>query len=493
MIRSDERGIAIVAALFLTVILSLIGSSLMFVARTETLSSLNYKTMSQGRYGAESGLHVAANYLMSQAYLDVQPGTPGDPMVNYNTNGPKVTFNGIPVVLSSDPNVASNYPVAAVQDAFTDATTGALNVGAGSVSYSARATLLSMRQVPDEFSGAQVTVQTWEITGMGTVAGVGSAAVEVSAVIDRQMVPAYRYAAFSTYDGCNSLSFAGGATTDSYDSTAALGPGSPGWAPDLYGADVGTNGGLTDANNTTISGTLSTPRTGVGACGPNSITAATSGVAPQDGLVKLPQPILFTTPPTPNPLPPAGTTDFGKNTGCPAGIIGCAASANGATIIPPANTVVTMGNVDIGSQAVLHLSAGTYNINSFTMNANAQIIIDSGPVIFNVAGQGITAGQTVIKITGNGISNTTYNPVNLQFRYGGPGDIDMAGGAETSALMYAPNATGKFTGSADFYGAVILKQLTAAGGAAIHYDRNLAGQLLIPGNFTMNQFTWKAF
>ena len=489
MNRSDERGIAIIAALFLTLILSLIGSSLMFVARTETLSSLNYKTMSQGRYGAESGVHVAANHLM---FTYAPPGTPADPIDNYDMSASPVTFNGNPVVLSSDPNVAANYPIAAVSAAFDAATTGTMNVGSGSVGYGARATLVSMRQVPDAYSGASVTLQTWEITGIGTIGGVGSANVEVSAVIDRQMVSAYRYAAFSTFDGCNSLSFAGGATTDSYDSTSVT-PGSPPTL-DEYGGDVGTNGNLTDVGNpTTIWGTLSTPRSGVGACTANNVTAATAGNAPQKGLVELPQPILFTTPPTPSPLPGTGSTGFGKNSGCPAGVVGCAASANGATITPPANTVVTMGNVDIGSQAVLHLNEGTYNINSFTMNANAQIIIDSGPVILNVAGQGLGTGQTVIKITGNGISNTTYDPMNLQFRYGGPGDIDMAGGAQTSALMYAPNATGKFTGNSDFYGAVILKQLTAAGGASIHYDRNLAGQLLIPGNFTMNQFTWKAF
>jgi hypothetical protein len=489
MIRSNERGIAIVAALFLTLILSLIGSSLMFVARTETLSSLNYKTMSQGRYGAESGVHVAANHLM---FTYAPPGTPADPIGNYDMNVSPVRFNGNPVVLSSDPTVASNYPIAAVSTAFNAATKGTMNVGSGSVGYGARATLLSMRQVADAYSGALVTLQTWEITGVGTVGGVGSANVEVSAVIDRQMVPAYRYAAFSTFNGCGSLSFAGGATTDSYDSTT-LTPGSPP-SPDNYGGDVGSNGNLTDVGNpTTIWGTLSTPRSGVGACTANNVTAATAGNAPQKGLVELPQPVLFTTPPAPNPVPPTGSTDFGKNTGCPVGVVGCAASPNGATIIPPPNTVVTMGNVDIGSQAALHLNAGTYNVNSFTMNANAQIIIDSGPVIFNIAGQGIAGGQTVVKITGNGISNTTYNPLNLQFRYAGPGDIDMAGGAQTAALMYAPNATGKFTGNSDFYGAVILKQLTAAGGSSIHYDRNLAGQLLIPGNFTMNQFTWKAF
>jgi hypothetical protein len=490
MNRSDDRGIAIIAALFLTLILSLIGSSLIFVARTETLSSLNYKTMSQGRYGAESGVHVAANHLM---FTYAAPGTPADPIVNYDMTVSPVTFNGNPVVLSSDPSVASNYPVAAVRAAFDTATKGSLTVGSGSVSYGARATLVSMRQVPDAYSGLQVTLQTWEITGVGSVGGIGSANTEVSAVIDRQMVPAFRYAAFSTFNGCASLSFAGGATTDSYDSDDVTAGTPP--TTDEYGGDVGSNGNLTDVGNpTTIWGTLSTPRSGVGACTANNVTAATAGDAPQKGLVELPQPIVFTTPLAPNPPPLSGGTSFGKNmASCPAGVVGCALSPNGATITPPPNTIVQMGNVDIGSQAVVHLNKGEYNINSFTMNANAQIIIDSGPVIFNVAGQGITAGQTVIKITGNGISNDSYDPIDLQFRYAGPGDIEMAGGADTSALVYAPNATGKFTGNADFYGAVILKQLTAAGGASIHYDRNLAGQLLIPGLFTMNQFTWKAF
>jgi hypothetical protein len=481
MIRSDERGIAIVAALFLTLILSLIGSSLMFVARTETLSSLNYKTMSQGRYGAESGVHSAANYLM---FTYVPPVTAAEIGV-YNTNGPKVTFNNNPVVLSSDPKVPSNYPVAAVVDAFAAASKGALNVGSGSVGYGARASLLSMRQFTDAYSGAKVTLQTWEITGVGTIAGAGSAAVEVSAVIDRQMVPAFKYAAFSTYDGCGSLSFAGGATTDSYTRPAVQ---PPGWVPtaEFFGADVGSNGGLTDTGDqTTISGTLSTPRTGVGTCGPNNVTAATNAIAPQAGLVKLPQNVEFTVPPAPDPLPPIGKTTWGSTTIDPA-VTGVLNPVDGTR-------VVTYGDVDVTSHAEVHLNKGTYVINSFTMNANAKIIIDSGPVIFHIAGQGFDAGETVVKIVGNGISNTTYDPTNLQFRYGGFGNIDLAGSAETSALIYAPNATAVFNGGADFYGAVILKQLKASGGAKIHYDRSLGGKLLIPGNFTMNQFTWKAF
>ncbi|HEY6360317.1 MAG TPA: pilus assembly PilX N-terminal domain-containing protein [Vicinamibacterales bacterium] len=486
MTRSSERGIALVAALFMTLILSVMGSSLMFVARTETLSSLNYKTMSQGRYGAESGVHVAANHLM----FTYEPPVTAAELAPYDTTVTPVRFGGLSVVLSSDPK-ESNYPRPLVRDAFAAATKGTLNVQNGTVGYSARATLVSMRQVKHAFTGKTVTLQTWEITGVGTLPGAGSAEVEVSAVIDRQMVPAYRYAAFSTFNGCGSLSFAGGATTDSYDSTSALAGGVP--ALDESGGNVGSNGNLTDVGNpTTIWGTLSTPRSGVGACTANNVTAATAGTAPQKGLVELPQAVEHESPPPPDPMPPIGATDFGKNSGCPAGVTGCVASTNGATITP-AGAVVTMGDVDLGSQAEIHLNAGTYNINSFTMNANSRIFIDSGPVTFNIAGQGIGEGEMALKITGNGISNPTYKPSDLQFLYGGVGDVDLAGGTETSALVYGPKATGKFTGGSDFYGAVVLAKLTAAGGGKIHYDRNLANRKDIPGNFTMNHFTWKVF
>src|SRR5687767_4620619 len=125
MTTASERGIALVAALFMTLIVSLIGSSLIFVASTETLSSLNYKTMSQGRYGAESGVHVAAHHLL---YTYAPPGTAVDPLAPYDTTVTPVTFNGNPVMLSSDPAVPANYPVAAVQAAFAAATQGALGV-----------------------------------------------------------------------------------------------------------------------------------------------------------------------------------------------------------------------------------------------------------------------------------------------------------------------------------------------------------------------------
>src|SRR5436190_9383533 len=103
MTRSNDKGIALVLALFMILIMSTLATSLMFVSQTETWSSQNYRLMSQARYGAESGVHKTANFLMFPATY-VPPGTnPADPLVNYNMTVSPVTWGGNPVVLSSDP------------------------------------------------------------------------------------------------------------------------------------------------------------------------------------------------------------------------------------------------------------------------------------------------------------------------------------------------------------------------------------------------------
>jgi hypothetical protein len=69
----------------------------------------------------------------------------------------------------------------------------------------------------------------------------------------------------------------------------------------------------------------------------------------------------------------------------------------------------------------------------------------------------------------------------------------MAGGTETAALLYAPNATGGFAGGSDWYGSVIMRQITATGGAAIHYDVNLQNSSITAGNHMMSSFSWRSF
>jgi hypothetical protein len=302
------------------------------------------------------------------------------------------------------------------------------------------------------------------------------------------------------------MSFAGGGTTNSYDSTNVAGGFSN------SGGDVGTNGNLDENGGpgTVINGTLSTPRGGVGACTDNNVTALTiAGKATvKEGLVKLPQEVTLKTPAEISPAPPLTDTDLKKTGGCP-GIVGgvnlspfCAAgpAAGGVTplIFTPttADTVVSMGDVQMSAGAKITLKAGIYEINSIKALGNAELKIDdtNGPVIIRVAGKADDGTELTIPIdlSGGSVVNDGLNPRSLQFVYGGSGEIKVNGGNDTATLIYAPNATVTLLGNSHFYGAVVGAVVNDTGGAKIHYDRNLGGWALTEGNPTMTSFTWSS-
>lgn len=514
-LMGDEHGVALIMALFMILAMSVLGASLMFMAQSETWSTANYKLAAQARYGAESGVQKAANFLLNcppapaactgnyDPNLYLEPGeNPLDPLSGYVLTGAEVTAtgNGQPVVLSSDPAVTANYPVAAVQTAFSAATQGTLALDGNPVTYKTSARLLSMRQYPETLaSNAPRTIQTWEITSVGTIAaGLRSSQVEVSAVIERQLVPTYRYAAFAEHNGCAALSFSGGATTDSYDSRYLVG-GLP--VLGQYGGNVGTNGNLTEAgNNTTVNGSLSTPRSGVGNCTANNVTAQTinGGASVTNGLVELAQPIDYTTPTLAGP-PKLGTTQNFAS-GCvtlPSGSNGACTTVSGDPRLAPAagQTTVFLGDVRIGTHETLRLASGTYVVNSISMSSHAELMVEPGATVtIQVAGLNLSGGQAAIDFTGGALVNDSYDPSKLQITYGGTGVVKLTGGADTSALVYAPNADTTFTSSGgNFYGAIITKYLRATGGVNIHYDRNLQNTALTAGEPMMNSFTWKSF
>jgi hypothetical protein len=491
-VHTDDRGFAIVMAMFMTLLVSAIAASMTFVARTEAESAASYTTMAQARYAAESGVAAASNYLLSAAYAGVGPGTASDPVINYDTTvSPVVRAGGNAVVLSSDPG-QSNYPVSAVVSAFQGATSGTLAVGGGTVEYGARARLLAMRSLTDSISGNAVVLQTWEVTGIGRRGGVGSAEVEVTAIIERHPVPVYRYAAFATDTGCGSLDFAGGATTGSFDSATFTGT-TP--TTSQTSGNVGTNGNLIMGGSTTqIYGTLSTPRAGVGSCADGNVTALTiEGKATvHGGLVELPQVVEYPTPPPPSPMPPTSGMTFTKNcpTGLPSG--SCTVSGSVVTLTPSGGTPYVMGNVSVEGQTELVLHAGTYIVNSISVTgSNTRIkVAGDGPVIFQVAG---VDQSTPIYLAGNSLSNPTYDPANLQFIYGGTGNVYVAGGSESAALVYAPQASVTLAGNSDFYGAVVGQQLNVPGSAKLYYDMNLSRTAQTSSNPIMSSFTWQTF
>jgi len=502
--QSDERGIALIMALFMVLAMSVLGTSLMFMSQSETWSSVNYKLASQARYGAESGIHRAANFLLNSYTAPTNTGsTPNDPLNAYDITGPTVKYNNAQVRLSSDATYASNYGNAAVVTAFQNAlATNGMALDTGSVKYKVRAELISMQTYPEAMqNNTPKTIQTWEITSVGFVEGPRQAQVEVSAVIEKQLVPLYRYAAFARHDGCAALSFAGGATTDSYDMQA----GNPVFFND--DGNVGTNGNLTEAGSgTVINGTLSTPRSGVGNCTANNVTAQTinGGASVSDGLVELAQNISYPNPTlSAPPIWPSNQSLGGSCIGIPMGAGAlCASAGNVAQVMPQPNTTVRLGDVDV-SGGTLRLAPGKYVVNKLNVGANGRIEINPpGSVTIEVAGQGVADNQAAIDMTSSSADvNPSLDSGQLQLVYGGTAEVRLRGNARISAVIYAPNASTSFTGQgcnnsptcSGFYGALITKVLTATGGATIHYDRRLQRTMMTAGENMMSAFTWKSF
>jgi PilX N-terminal len=522
MNRSTQKGIALILTLILILVLSVMAVSLMFISQTETWSSLNYRLMSQARDGAESGINSSANFIVNTYTSPGSPGPPvasnegfsifpvayasgtsSDPTSAYNINVSPVQYpatatTGHDVIISADSNQDSNYPLSSVVSSFNSDGVGYGSITSGNttVKYNSFAKLLAMRSSFTPFGTTNPrTVQTWQLTSEGSISGVRGATVRISAVLEQHINPTFDYAAFATDSGCGALTFGGGGVTNSYDDSAALVSGVP--VTSATDGNVGTNGNLsTIGSPTTINGTLSTPRTGVGRCGSGNVTALSSSSGTvTGGLVELPQTVVYPTP----VVPPPGTVDIATNTPCPTAII--MATTGGTCTLSGSNTILapTLPNGTMSLHALtltgsqdLHLAAGTYNIDSITELGNAQLVLDSTPVILNVTGSG---GGTVVQLTGGGLTNTSgnFDPTSFQIVYAGTGTISLKGGAAAVGLIYAPNASYSFAGGSSWYGAVIGKDMTDMGGTAIHYDVRLSQKAYTVGPWMLDSFSWKKY
>lgn len=490
MKTNGEQGIALVLSLFLIAAMSVIAASLMLLSQTETYSSMNYRLMSQARYGAESGVHMATNYIL-YAYPATAPGTASDPITNYDiTKSPVLCVAGCPalnqpVILSANANQPSNYPVATVQADFAVKAAGALPAGNTSVAFAPYAKLISMQRV-NVYGGGQQTIQTWQIVSTGTITQGKTAQAEVSAIVETPKFPASMYAAFATSATCGALDFHGQNTkTDSYDSSVTLPPGA---APTIgqFGGDVGTNGNLSEGGGADIHGMLSSPRVGIGACSDGNVDAlSTSGGATVNGhsppttadIIHLPAAVSLPAVTVPTGVPTGNVSGNGQtwdNTSC--------APCSFGDVMVNATSTLTLGKVG---------DVTTINVNSIKLSGNAQIKI-LGTVILNVVGAG---DNSPIELLGNGFANMDpqYDPSTFQIQYAGTGAVKFTGGSHSVAMIYAPNAAIESSGNADFYGSVVGATVNDTGGMKIHYDRHLSSAFFVVGNAMMSSFSWKKY
>ena len=515
MKRSNQSGAALLITLILVLVISVMTASMMFLAQSESWSSANYRLMTQARYGAEAGLHAAANYIINPS--TGYPGIgPSDPLSAYSVNVSPVTYSGNPVMLSSLSGVSANYPISTVKSNFSTAATGNLTAGSNTVKYTASAQLLSMQQIVQCGNAQQLVAQLWKLTSHGDISGVRNAEVEVSALLESHIVPCYKYAAFATGNGCGAINWSGGGPIDSYDSTAVSG-GTV--STQGYGGNVGSNGNANLATHTSITGQFSSPETGVGACSSgDAISGATPGTIGQyvGDCLNAP-PVAPATTCGPNPLVtlPQSVTYPAPTTGYPSGVTESSLPNSGGTLTP-GDTAQCTGSTgcygDISNSITLmptitgtygqpgySCSGATYDINTISLNGGKSLTLGTcpdgsyQPIVLNVVD--VNSAATPIDIGGGSIANASLNPAMLQIQYAGSGQIKVHGGSSASACVYAPNAPVELDGAnSSWYGALITSTLTLNGnGASIHYDRRLQNNAATLGNWTMDTFTWSKY
>ena len=527
--RPSQKGIALFFALIFILIVSVLGVSIMFVSQLETWSSLNYREMTQARYGAEAGLNSAANFIVNTFCA---PGNTtctngaspagGDTLPLYNTNVSPVTLvsNGAAVTLSTTSS-ASNYPVASVETAFRSAALGSIAAGLTTVNYTATATLIAMNLVTT--ASGPATVQTWSIKADGAIGGIRSATEEVTGVVEQQVTfgssPLPAYGVFATGSGCNSIQMSGGTMVKSYNSSAALSGGSV--VLNSYAGNVGTNGNLSSSGSATVYGTLSTPRTGAGyntSCNSGAVDAfnysggalvSECGTAPPvspattcgSSPVQLPQPVSLTAPTM--PTAPSWNTSSGVSVNSTATCTtlhlstGCSGSAGNLTFTPTAFSSGSFPNINVNGGAKLTLSgSGTFNVdgivstgggsitltptgpvtlNSTSINvsgSNALTINNSSPVTVNLYGDSSSNGLIISGGTGLDLTSSSLVTLNIASTVTSP--FNGSGGTFTNATSSGAIVPGNFQ---IFYGGT--STITLSGGAQ-------AGAVLYAPNAPVN-------
>src|SRR5690242_15022030 len=120
MKRNTQRGSALIFALILLLVLSAMAGSLMFLSKSETFSSMNYRMMTQARDWAEAGRKAAADYHKNTlgAPAAVPAGSQNFAGF-YPTVYPVTDAAGNPIFLSTLNGQAANYPNGAMQTGFT--------------------------------------------------------------------------------------------------------------------------------------------------------------------------------------------------------------------------------------------------------------------------------------------------------------------------------------------------------------------------------------
>lgn len=515
--RGTQRGIALLTALLLLVLLSALALGLMYMSSTETQINSNFRSEQNAYFAAKAGMEemrdrmMAANTNSISSLLPTVGPTSATSGILYMLNE-GATANSVKPYIWTAGNKYSDtelchdgYSVLSLSTPANDVPcTTASQLPSGTPTVTATASQLPFfgtsaalpfkwarlsvklnGSVPNHTvnsSASATNVVCWngvyEVVSSTNCSALSPNANPVYLITAlavtpntnaRKMVqgevalnPAqpFPYGLFATGTGCSAVSLSGNISTDSY--TTASG-GTYSTTKTSTGGDVGANGNVYANGSVSIGGSVGSsayPAT-QGACPGNAFTTVGgAGMTTGNSLLTLTNPNI-PTPSIPNVTGPA-ESDPGT---LPAGNYGDLTIKHGTTTLGP----------------------GTYNVNSITISANGVLAI-SGAVTINVVGNGV---DPAIDLEGKGVSNPSGIAANLQINYAGTvpgtacptppcGNVKITGGNNGYMVVDAPMSTVSLGGNSAIYGSVIGYKLTNFGDFNFHYDKNLKSP--VPSN-----------
>jgi hypothetical protein len=335
----------------------------------------------------------------------------------------------------------------------------------------------------------------------------------VQATFERTLVPAETFAVFATNPNCNAIQYTGNGGTGSYDSTNLTLGGNSLPVTQTFGGSIGTNGNLNLGGTVSVDGSLYTPRSGVGACSPGSVSAetlsstqatVTGGMIPLSAAKAYPDPIIPTNTVSQDLALSASMSALTCQGFLAAAALqsgttawSCTKSGTGANAIfhlspPTPDAPLYVHDLNLGSNVNLSIE-GTgnevINANSFEAQGNTSLSISNTTTTVNLTGTGV---DPVMDFAGN-YSTTAFDPSKFQIMYAGTGTIKLRGSNQLAATVYAPNSTVNMASGYDVYGSILSGTYQNTGGAQVYYDRSLSVKYFTISDPFMSSFTWKKY
>lgn len=502
--NGKEAGVALLTAILALMALSGIGAALVYLTNTETQINYNYRNEQVAYFAARAGIEEARDRMLagtitlpanaSQVVYLLNPAGPNDTVAPWSANNPytddEICHDGYAFtanyVVASDVRCGDPanygggwYATPATSTLQWSNTTAALPFKWVRIGLKLNNSIQAYPVDGNQNNSAQVC---WNGQGGGgevpltaadcahmapamtpvyllTALGVSSTGARKMIQVEVGPLPAqpFPYGLFGTSNLCNSVSFTGNGSTDSFSSANG---GTYAGTQSNSGGDIGSNGGVSLGGNGTIGGSVGVTTPGnspvvEGAC-PGSNYTVSGGNA---GLANNPANTLNSISAQNFPIPAAPVPE----------------PTPGPVTIPACGCLTpnTYGDIKV-TGGTLSLAPGVYNVNSFSISGKGTVTISpNGQVVINV-GLGGNGNSPVVDLSGQSVNNPTFIANDFQINYAGTGAINLTGQTNSYFVVDAPNATIKIAGKGDMFGAVLGNVINDSGNGTFHYDKSVS-------------------